>query len=184
MKESRRKLLPQSFRFWSVAVAVLMVLLPVPLFAQIQVSENTTKRPLDGETAADLYHTVMHQMESRGWRLVNRPTVEVHVLEKKEIEKALLRCLEQSCAHILRLGDAKAKDQPLVFLTIASSGVDVWMDNPHTALLARAVAVGLDYENRLYLGPEQIREVADMTASLVRVRREGKIHINALRAQR
>lgn len=184
MQQPRRTLFAKPPGIWpAVVFAALMFFLPAPLSAQIQVIENTSKLPLDAETATDLYQKVLNQMEIRGLRVVNKPTVVVHVLEKKEVEQALRRCGEQSCAHILRLGNAGAKGAPLVFLTISALGGDVWMDQPHPALLALAIAVGFDYENRLYLGPGQIREVAEMTASVVRVAREGKISVNSLRAQ-
>ena len=166
---------------------ILAVLLLLPLGVQgqeIQLAENSTKEEFDQAVAVDLYDWILRQMAGHRLEVASRPSVWLHLLPKKQVEATLSECVRGGCGHVIRLSAVKGKSQRMVFLGISPARVDVWMDSVHDRLLAQAIATSLDYENRLYLDPDRLDEIAFTAWTISRSERTAKVSVQALRAGR
>ena len=55
---------------------------------------------------------------------------------------------------------AQGKSNRVVFLGLSPERAEVWMDGPYELSLAQAITSSLNYENRLYLNPDQVDSIA------------------------
>ena len=152
--------------------------------AQVRVAENSGKRTLDDSLIAETYRQVVRQMDLRGLALKQRPEIALHVVSTQEAARRLDECTQGVCGHVLRMGVSLDQQARIVFVSLSSQGAKLWMDEPDGYMLAKAVTVVLDYENRLYLAPDEIHQIADTAGRAAVAERRGKISVEALRASK
>lgn len=173
--------------YWAARMGLALLLLA--LFAaltpaQVRVAENSGKRKLDEALIAETYKQVARQMDLRGHPLKQKPEIALHVVSTQEAARRLEECTQGGCGHVLRLGVSLDQQARIVFVSLSSEGAKLWMDEPDGYMLAKAVTVALDYENRLYLAPDEIHEIADTAGRAAVAERRGKISVEALRASK
>jgi hypothetical protein len=137
-----------------VILTVTAALLTDVAVAQVRVAENSGKRKLDDALIVETYKQVVRQMNLRGHVLKQQPEIALHVVSAREATRRLDECTQGGCGHVLRMGVSLDQQARIVFVTLASEGAKLWMDEPDGYMLAKSVAVVLDYENRLYLPPD------------------------------
>jgi hypothetical protein len=152
--------------------------------AQVRVAENSSKRKLDDALIAETYKQVVRQMELREHVLKQKPEIALHVVSTQEAGRRLDECTQGGCGHVLRMGVSLDQQARVVFVSLSAEGAKLWMDEPDGYMLAKAVTIVLDYENRLYLPPDEVHEIADTAGRAAVAERRGKISVEALRASK
>ena len=147
----------------------------------IEIVENDTDQEFDGLMAIELYERVVRQLEGRRLRVDSKPAVWLHVLSRKQADEVFRRCIGGGCGHVIRLSSASGKGKTMVFLALSPERVDIWMDGAYEHGLAQALTISLDYENRLYLDPDRLDDIAFTAWTASRGERHWKVSVQALR---
>lgn len=128
--------------------------------ADIELVENTTQWAFDQGMAVDIYRRIVRQMKRIGLPIEVTPRIRIHCITKKEDNQVLSDCLQGGCGYVLHVSSSKKNRAGPAFIGISEDGVQIWLNKPDGLLMAMAITISLNYENRLRLEPPASAQIA------------------------
>ncbi len=126
----------------------------------IELVENNTQWDFDTGMAIDVYSRIVRQMKRIGLPVEVTPRIRIHCITRKEDDQILTDCLQGGCGYVLRVSYIKKKRSGPAFIGISEEGVQIWLTKPDGLLMAMAITLSLNYENRLRLEPPAYSQIA------------------------
>ena len=133
-----------------ILFASLLIFPASVLGGEVILVENGTKWKFNQEKANDIYHKITRHFKNLGLEIGPEPRVLVHLIQEKNDSEIHMQCLQGGCGHLLRVRtiNKKGETKNVAFVGISSKGIELWMNKPEGLLMAYALIISLDYENR------------------------------------
>lgn len=141
-------------------VGVLLLVPGTTRAGDIELVENSTQWAITQGMAVDIYDRIVRQMKRIGLPVEVTPRIRIHCITRKEDDQILTDCLQGGCGYLLRIITRNKKRSGPAFIGISEDGVQIWLTKPDGLLMAMAITLSLNYENRLHLEPPAFSQIA------------------------